>query len=58
MDGVPLITQCPIPMGTTFVYTFRADPPGKLPPIAKIRGSGTNHFHLNWDFFIKSVLNY
>ncbi|XP_070545389.1 uncharacterized protein [Ptychodera flava] len=28
MDGVPYITQCPIPPGGTFVYTFSAIPPG------------------------------
>ncbi|XP_029665348.1 laccase-23-like [Formica exsecta] len=28
MDGVPLITQCPIPSYTTFQYKFRASSPG------------------------------
>lgn len=28
MDGVPMITQCPIQSGTTFRYTFRALNPG------------------------------
>lgn len=28
MDGVPLITQCPIPSYTTFQYKFRASAPG------------------------------
>jgi len=28
MDGVPLVTQCPIPPGSTFRYTFNADNPG------------------------------
>nr|XP_039255938.1 laccase-like [Styela clava] len=28
MDGVPMITQCPIPAKTSFTYEFRADPPG------------------------------
>ncbi|XP_071949652.1 uncharacterized protein [Antedon mediterranea] len=27
-DGVPMITQCPIPSSTSFVYEFVADPPG------------------------------
>ncbi|XP_033120873.1 laccase-11-like [Anneissia japonica] len=27
-DGVPMITQCPIPSATSFVYKFVADPPG------------------------------
>ncbi|XP_071949443.1 uncharacterized protein [Antedon mediterranea] len=27
-DGVPMITQCPIPSPTSFVYEFVADPPG------------------------------
>ncbi|CAD6230954.1 GSCOCG00006895001-RA-CDS, partial [Cotesia congregata] len=28
MDGVPLVTQCPIPSYTTFQYKFRASVPG------------------------------
>uniref|UniRef100_A0A8W7K8J2 Multicopper oxidase n=2 Tax=Anopheles albimanus TaxID=7167 RepID=A0A8W7K8J2_ANOAL len=28
MDGVPMITQCPIPHGTTFRYVFNATEPG------------------------------
>ncbi|KAK8384504.1 hypothetical protein O3P69_009357 [Scylla paramamosain] len=28
MDGVPFLTQCPIPAGTTFRYHFLADQPG------------------------------
>lgn len=28
MDGVPLVTQCPIPSYTTFQYKFRASSPG------------------------------
>ena len=28
MDGVPMITQCPIESGTAFRYTFRALNPG------------------------------
>ncbi|XP_033122701.1 laccase-15-like isoform X2 [Anneissia japonica] len=28
MDGVSMITQCPIARGTSFVYKFIADPPG------------------------------
>lgn len=28
MDGVPYVTQCPIPPGTTFTYRFRALNPG------------------------------
>lgn len=28
MDGVPFVTQCPIPYGTTFRYTFRATEAG------------------------------
>uniref|UniRef100_A0A182NBB3 Uncharacterized protein n=1 Tax=Anopheles dirus TaxID=7168 RepID=A0A182NBB3_9DIPT len=28
MDGVPMITQCPIPHGTTFRYAFNASEPG------------------------------
>lgn len=28
MDGVPYVTQCPIFPGQSFVYRFRADPPG------------------------------
>ncbi|XP_033122692.1 oxidoreductase OpS5-like [Anneissia japonica] len=28
MDGVAMITQCPIPFATSFVYKFVADPPG------------------------------
>lgn len=28
MDGVPLVTQCPIPSYTTFQYKFRANVPG------------------------------
>lgn len=28
MDGVPMITQCPIPSFTTFQYKFRASNPG------------------------------
>lgn len=28
MDGVPMITQCPIPSYTTFQYKFRASTPG------------------------------
>lgn len=28
MDGVPMITQCPIPSYTTFQYKFRASAPG------------------------------
>ncbi|CAK9305034.1 unnamed protein product [Gordionus sp. m RMFG-2023] len=28
MDGTPMITQCPIPVGTTFQYRFMAEPAG------------------------------
>jgi len=28
MDGVPMVTQCPIPSYTTFQYKFRAARPG------------------------------
>lgn len=28
MDGVPMLTQCPIPSYTTFQYKFRATRPG------------------------------
>lgn len=28
MDGVPHVTQCPIPSGTMFRYKFRANHPG------------------------------
>ncbi|XP_013385435.1 laccase-5-like isoform X1 [Lingula anatina] len=28
MDGVPMITQCPIEKGQTFTYRFKADPAG------------------------------
>ena len=28
MDGVPFVTQKPIPTGQTFVYEFEAKPPG------------------------------
>lgn len=30
MDGVAMLTQCPIPAMTSFTYTFTADPPGHL----------------------------
>jgi FtsP/CotA-like multicopper oxidase with cupredoxin domain len=30
MDGVPMITQCPISQTTTFRYDFRADTFGTL----------------------------
>jgi len=29
MDGVPMLTQCPIPSKTTFTYKFKASPAGK-----------------------------
>jgi FtsP/CotA-like multicopper oxidase with cupredoxin domain len=28
MDGVPMVTQCPIASSTTFQYKFRASQPG------------------------------
>ncbi|XP_033096094.1 uncharacterized protein LOC117100492 isoform X2 [Anneissia japonica] len=28
MDGVPMLTQCPIPSRTDFLYSFQADPAG------------------------------
>ncbi|XP_031619168.1 laccase-like [Contarinia nasturtii] len=33
MDGVPMVTQCPIPSGTTFRYDFH------------VRESGTHYYH-------------
>lgn len=29
MDGVSMLTQCPIPAKTAFTYKFRAHPPGE-----------------------------